>query len=88
MKMNELGDAKKYTEVSFMIFRTGSCLIVGNCTEEKLYFVYDFIKKMLYEEYHLIYVQNETTVTKDKKMKLRKKKVIMTCEYYNNNISH
>ena len=86
MKMNELGDAKKYTEVSFMIFRTGSCLIVGNCTEEKLYFVYDFIKKLLCEEYPLIYVENENTVTKEKKTKLRKKKVIMTHEYYNNNI--
>ena len=70
-----------------MIFRTGSCLIVGNCTEKKLYFVYDFIKNMLYEEYPLIYVQNENTVVKEKKMKLRKKKVIMTREYYNNNIS-
>ena len=86
MKMNELGDAKKYTEVSFMIFRTGSCLIVGNCTEEKLYFVYDFIKKMLYEEYPLIYVHNEIVQTKEKKTKLRKKKVIMTREYYNDNI--
>jgi hypothetical protein len=86
MKMNELGDAKKYTEVSFMIFRTGSCLIVGNCTEEKLYFVYEFIKKMLYEEYPLIYVHNEIVQTKEKKTKLRKKKVIMTREYYNDNI--
>jgi hypothetical protein len=86
MKMNELGDAKKYTEVSFMIFRTGSCLIVGNCTEEKLYFVYDFIKKMLYEEYPLIYVHNEIVQTKEKKTKLRKKKVIMTREYYDNNV--
>ena len=74
-------------EVSFMIFRTGSCLIVGNCTEEKLYFVYDFIKKLLCEEYPLIYVENENTVTKEKKTKLRKKKVIMTREYYNNIIS-
>ena len=31
MKMSEIGDNKTYTEVSFMIFRTGSCLIVGNC---------------------------------------------------------
>ena len=87
MKMNELGDAKKYTEVSFMIFRTGSCLIVGNCSEEILYFVYDFIKNLLYEEYPLIHVYSENTQTKEKNMKLRKKKVIMTREYYNNNIS-
>ena len=86
MKMNELGDAKKYTEVSFMIFRTGSCLIVGNCTENKLYFVYEFIKRLLYEEYPLIYVHNENTVVKDKKMKLRKKQVVMTKEYYDNNV--
>ena len=47
MKMSELGDATKYTEISFMIFRTGSCLIVGNCTERILRFVYDFIKKIM-----------------------------------------
>ena len=41
---------------------------------------------MLYEEYPLIYVQNENMVTKEKKMKLRKKKVLMTLEYYDNNI--
>ncbi len=86
MKMNELGDAKKYTEVSFMIFRTGSCLIVGNCTEKKLYFVYDFIKRLLYEEYPVIYVHNENTVVKEKKMKLRKKQVVMTKEYYDNHV--
>ena len=86
MKMNELGDAKKYTEVSFMIFRTGSCLIVGNCTEKKLYFVYEFIKRLLFDEYSLIYVHNENIVVKEKKMKLRKKQVVMTTEYYNNNV--
>ena len=34
MKLSELDDYKKYTEISFMIFRTGSVLIVGNCTEK------------------------------------------------------
>lgn len=83
MKMNELGDAKKYIEVSFMIFRTGSCLIVGNCTEKILYFVYEFIKNVLYEEYPEINVPNDNIAIKEKKMKLRKKQVIMTNEYYN-----
>ena len=87
MKMNELGDAKKYTEVSFMIFRTGSCLIVGNCTEKILYFVYEFIKKMLYEEYPEINVPNDNVCIKEKKTKLRKKRIIMTNEYYNKIIS-
>ena len=45
MKMSELDDAVKYIEISFMIFRTGSCLIVGNCTKRVLTFVYEFIKQ-------------------------------------------
>jgi hypothetical protein len=44
MKMSELIENKKYTEVSFMIFRTGSCLIVGNCSEAILVFIYKFIR--------------------------------------------
>ena len=44
MKMNELIESKKYTEVSFMIFRTGSCLIIGNCNETVLYYIYDLSK--------------------------------------------
>ena len=43
MKMNELIESKKYTEVSFMIFRTGSCLIIGNCNETVLFYIYDFL---------------------------------------------
>jgi hypothetical protein len=81
MKMNELGDNKKYTEVSFMIFRTGSCLIVGNCSEKILKFIFEFIKKILTNEYHNINIANNDTETKIKKTKLRKKQVIMTQEY-------
>ena len=82
MKMNELGDNKKYTEVSFMIFRTGSCLIVGNCSEKILKFIFEFIKKILNNEYHNINIANNDTETKIKKTKLRKKQVIMTQEYF------
>lgn len=83
MKMSELGDAVKYTEISFMIFRTGSCLIVGNCTERILRFVYEFIKKIMYDEYHNICVQNMDTEIKTKKEKIRKKTITLTHEYYN-----
>ena len=83
-KMSELGDNAKYTEISFMVFRTGSCLIVGNCSERILLFVFDFIKKLLAEEYQNIFVVNEEPVNKNKKIKLRKKIVIMTEDYYNN----
>jgi len=78
MKMSELGDNKKYTEVSFMIFRTGSVLIVGNCTERILKFVFGFIKKILAAEYENIHVLTEEPVNKNKKVKLRKKTITMT----------
>jgi hypothetical protein len=80
-KMSELGDNNKYTEISFMIFRTGSCLIVGNCTEKILKFVFEFIKEVLTAEYHTISVATEEPVIKNKKTKLRKKTVMMTNQY-------
>jgi len=86
MKMSELGDNRKYTEISFMIFRTGSCLIVGNCSERILIFVYEFIKKMLADEYPIINVNNEGAIIKTKKIKLRKKTLIMTQSYYDETV--
>jgi hypothetical protein len=77
MKMSELGDAKKYTEVSFMIFRTGSCLIVGNCSEDILMFIFEFIKNILKEEYSNIFVKNDKQIVKVKKTKLRKKNIFI-----------
>jgi len=82
MKMSELDDSKKYTEVSFMIFRTGSCLIVGNCSEKILMFVFECIKRFLVQEYDAIRVTNEGPVNKTKKIKLRKKTIHMTPEYF------
>ena len=45
---------QKYYELSFMIFRTGSILIVGKCNDSILMQVYNFIKKILAEEFHII----------------------------------
>ena len=87
MKMSELGDNKKYTEVSFMIFRTGSCLIVGNCTEKILTFVFEFIKKILADEYKNIYVTNDDPVVKNKKTKLRKKTFSVTQNYFQETVN-
>jgi hypothetical protein len=84
MKMSELNDYNKYTEISFMIFRTGSCLIVGNCTERILRFVFDFIKKILEDEYNNIVVKNEVIISKTKKTKLRKKIIYFNEENINN----
>jgi len=88
MKMTELCDNKKYTEVSFMIFRTGSCLIVGNCSEKILKFIFEFIKNILNNEYHNINIVNNDAETKIKKTKLRKKQVLMTQEYFSENFDN
>ena len=81
MKMSELDNATKYSEISFMIFRTGSCLIVGNCTERILRFVYESIKQILHDEYYNIAVKNVISDQKIKKEKIRKKTVTLTREY-------
>ena len=88
LKINELNENKKYTEISFMIFRTGSCLIVGNCTEKILKFVFEFLKNILLNEYENISVNNDDQVVKIKKQKLRKKTISITNQYYTNNIIH
>ncbi len=82
MKMSELDDTNRYTEVSFMIFRTGSCLIVGNCTEQSLNYVFEYIKKLLHTEFRNIYSQPDVVSKTEKKIKLRKKSITMTNDYY------
>jgi len=82
--MTQLNDNKKYTEVSFMIFRTGSCLIVGNCTEKILRFVYEYIKTILQTEYCSIYSQSEIQTVKQKQPKIRKKTITISNAQYKN----
>ena len=73
---------KNITEVSFMIFRTGSVLIVGMCDEYVLHDIYHFLKSLLKEEFKhicqkVIYPGDLTN--KDKKKKIRRKTInIMT----------
>lgn len=81
-KMSELGYNKKYTEVSFMVFRTGSCLIVGNCSEPILRFIFEFIKNMLKQEYSEISVLFENSTMKVKNNKIRKRTINVSQEYY------
>jgi len=87
-KLSELSETVKYTEVSFMIFRTGSCLIVGNCTEKTLRYVFEFIKATLQTEYHQIYAPDEKVVQKVKQEKVRKKTIIVSAENYNKAIQN
>jgi TATA-box binding protein (TBP) (component of TFIID and TFIIIB) len=63
-------------EISFMIFRTGSILIVGKCSEAVLYNVYEFLKQLLHDEYNEIKQPGEMVINdKNKKKKIRKKKI-------------
>ena len=68
--------------VSFMIFRTGSVLIVGRCDENVLIIIYEFLKIILNNEYKNIYQKNVTTNStefgvKNKKKKMRTKNIIV-----------
>ena len=71
---------KNFDEISFMIFRTGSVLIVGKCEEPILYNIYIFIKNILKNEYENIHSTNEQTIlstNKQRKKKIRKKIIFM-----------
>jgi len=82
IKLSQLELSKKYTCVSFMIFSTGNCLVVGNCSKVVLLHVFEFIKRTLVVEYGAICSPNESVVTKLKKKKQRKKTVHMQMHYY------
>jgi len=66
---------KEYDEVSFMIFRTGSVLVVGKCHETTLNKIYLFLRNVLeVERDNIISITNEvSTVNKNRKKKIRKK---------------
>ena len=66
---------KNVVEVSFMIFRTGSILIVGMCDENVLHIIYEYLKNVLATEYNNIHQKLGSGVfaLKDKKKKVRRK---------------
>ena len=72
-------------KVSFMIFRTGSVLIMGKCKEKILFEMYDFVSKLLIEKYESISqgniendnLENESATKSKTKPKKNKKKIIM-----------
>ena len=70
---------KNIVEVSFMIFRTGSILIVGMCDDFILHIIYEFLKILLVTEYSKINQVNiNKHIIKDKKCKIRKKTIIIS----------
>ena len=74
---------KNINQVSFMIFRTGSVLIVGNCDENVLMIIYNYLKIILNNEYSNI-CQNyspddvdKLIASKNKLKKIRRKTVMV-----------
>jgi hypothetical protein len=68
------------TPVSFMIFRTGSVLIVGMCDERVLQSIYEFLKTLLKSEFTHIcqkLIPKNSENAKDKKKKIRKKMILI-----------
>lgn len=66
---------KDYYEVSFMIFRTGSVLVVGRCCEKALNYIYNFLKNILENEFINIMssLEDNSTIKKSRKKKIRKR---------------
>lgn len=67
-------------EISFMIFRTGSVLIVGRCDENVLHCIYKFLKNLLETEYPDIGNQLNIIEPKKHNVKLRRKIINVTEE--------
>ena len=80
--LSELETNHTYVKASFMIFRTGSCLILGNCSEEIIQHIFVFLRQLLQDEYENIVAPNEQPMNKVKKAKPRKKKLTMSGEYF------
>ena len=69
-----------WQHISFMIFRTGSVLIVGNCDSGVLNIIYNWLKKILKDEYTNVSIKNNLTKKKKSTKKVRKKTVLFTVE--------
>ena len=75
-------DINYFVKMSFMIFRTGSILIVGKCQEYVLEIIYNFLTKILLEQYNTIicnsFEQSDINInTINKKEKKSRKKYIL-----------
>ena len=67
---------EKNIKISYMIFRTGSILIVGKCDEITLNVVYEYIKNILSCEYENIYTEG-SKIKQLQNKKIKKKFVLI-----------
>jgi TATA-box binding protein (TBP) (component of TFIID and TFIIIB) len=80
---NSNSNKEDIVKISFMIFRTGSVLIVGKCSEDVLNETYLFLKNLLESEYENIggkTLPDKNIIDKNliKRKKIRKKIIIIT----------
>lgn len=66
----------KWLKISFMIFRTGSVLIVGNGNKYILNIIYNFLKNILQSEYNNICIENNEQKKPKAKKKIRKRTIL------------
>lgn len=89
IQIHEQNKNTNIKEISFMIFRTGSVLIVGKCDENVLMIIYEFLKNILNNEYKEICQQNKIIVNENnnentninnkiKSKKMRKRIITLT----------
>jgi len=79
-KCNKKGCGKgenQCLEISFMIFRTGSVLIVGHCDEDILGKIYLYVKNILLTEFEKVAIPGERKI-KPKNKKVWKKTIMIT----------
>ena len=86
-KITEWRLEDKYTKVTFVIFRTGNNLILGNFSKTILLFIFDFVKHILMTEYEEIRTYHDEPTKVAKQVKPRKKKVVYTKDYFQNDVS-
>ena len=63
-------------QISFMIFRTGSVLIVGKCNESILLIIYEYLKKLFIDEYLNINQITQEDIKNNNKIKKKRKKIL------------
>ena len=62
-------------EISFMIFRTGSVIIVGKCNEDELYMIYNYLVDVFKNEYfNIVESQSELEIIEKNNIPKNKKK--------------
>ncbi len=81
LTLSQIKESAKYVTITFSIFRTGCCLISGNCSDEVLTYIYKFVKQLLSDEYPNICFQVKRPKPKDKKVKRKTYTVSLSTAY-------